>query len=136
MTREDTKEVSERVRMPAASLGPFFRQLHRWCSEYAAMFENLGMEPAIVSSIMRTWECEFSGIGSIPLHRTPLTGRTTCRCSVGSPPRSMAKFSAAIHSCETSDRPRQDGIYPMPVGRTIVPSIQYSTPLSGYNTRS
>jgi hypothetical protein len=116
MTLGGHEEVSERVRMPAESLGHSSANCIDGAVMYAAMFENLGMEPSIVLVPGHAYVGMRVAPGSdrFLYIETSLTGRTTFDVAVGSASRSMAKFSAAQFIRVNIRQARQDGIYPMP----------------------
>jgi hypothetical protein len=116
MTLGGHEEVSERVRMPAESLGHSSANCIDGAVMYAAMFENLGMEPSIVLVPGHAYVGVRVAPGSdrFLYIETSLTGRTTFDVAVGSASRSMAKFSAAQFIRVNIRQARQDGIYPMP----------------------
>jgi hypothetical protein len=83
---------------------------------YAAMFENLGMEPVI----MLVPGHAYVGVRMGPKSErylyieTSLTGRTSFEVAVASAARSMGKFKAAQFIRVDIRQARLDGIYPMP----------------------
>ncbi len=116
MTLGGHEEVSERVRMPAESLDRASANCIDGAVMYAALFENLGMEPEIVL---------VPGHAYIGVHLAPgmshylyietsLTGRTTFEGALVSAERSMAKFRPAQFIRVNIRQARLDGIYPMP----------------------
>ncbi|MGE5112253.1 MAG: hypothetical protein ACM3JB_15420, partial [Acidobacteriaceae bacterium] len=83
---------------------------------YAAMFENLGMDPVIVLVPGHA----YVGVRMAPKSNrylyveTSLTGRTSFLQSVTSARRSMAKFQSSEFIRIDIREARADGIYPMP----------------------
>jgi len=116
MTLGGHEEVSERVRMPAESLEQTSANCIDGAVVYAAMFENLGMEPVI----MLVPGHAYVGVRMGPKSErylyieTSLTGRTSFEVAVASAARSMGKFKAAQFIRVDIRQARLDGIYPMP----------------------
>ncbi len=118
MTLGRHEEVSERVRMPAESLQQVSANCIDGAVMYAALFENLGMEPeiillpghAIVGVRMARSSNRYLYI------ETSLTGRTSFESSVASAQRGLAKFPSAQQIRVSVRQARLDGIYPMPEG--------------------
>ncbi len=116
MTLGGHENFSERIRMPAESLSRFSANCIDGAVLYAAMFENLGMEPVIVLVPGHA----FVGVRMAPSSsqylyiETSLTGRTRFVQSLASARRSMAKFQPAEFIRIDIRQARADGIYPMP----------------------
>ncbi len=118
MTLGRHEEVSERVRMPAESL----QQVSANCIDgavlFAAMFENLGMDPAIVLVPGHA----YVGVRVAPGSRqflyieTSLTGRATFDAAIASAQRSLARFPDSEIIRVNIRQARLDGILPMPSG--------------------
>jgi hypothetical protein len=116
MTLGGHEDFSERVRMPAESLTRSSANCIDGAVLYAAMFENLGMDPVIVLVPGHA----FVGVRKAPKSsqylyiETSLTGRTTFAQSLASAARSMAKFKPSEFIRIDVRKARVDGIYPMP----------------------
>jgi hypothetical protein len=116
MTLGGHEDVSERVRMPAESLEQASANCIDGAVAYAALFENLGMEPVIVLVPGHA----YVGVRVAPRSsrylyiETSLTGRTTFDGAVASAVRSMAKFRSSQFIRVDIRQARLDGIYPMP----------------------
>jgi len=83
---------------------------------YAAMFENLGMEPVIVLVPGHAYVGVRVARGSnrFLYIETSLTGRATFDTAVASAQRGLARYSAAQLIRVNIRQARLDGIYPMP----------------------
>jgi hypothetical protein len=116
MTLGSHEEVSERVRMPAESLYQSSANCIDGAVVYAALFENLGMEPVIVLVPGHA----YVGVRVAPNSsrylyiETSLTGRASFDLAVASASRSMMKFKPSEFVRVDIRQARQDGIYPMP----------------------
>lgn len=116
MTLGNHEDFSERIRMPAESLDRFSANCIDGAVLYAAMFENLGMDPVIVLVPGHA----YIGVRVAPASsqylyiETSLTGRTSFAESLASARRSMAKFRPAEFIRIDIRQARADGIYPMP----------------------
>ena len=116
MTLGGHEDVSERVRMPAESLEQTSANCIDGAVVYAAMFENLGMQPVILLVPGHA----YVGVRTAPNSNrflyieTSLTGRTSFDAAVGSATRSMAKFAPSQFIRVDIREARQNGIYPMP----------------------
>jgi len=116
MTLGGHEDFSERIRMPAESLNHFSANCIDGAVLYAAMFENLGMDPAIVLVPGHA----YVGVRMVPgssqylYIETSLTGRTSFAQSLASARRSMAKFQTSEIIRIDIRQARADGIYPMP----------------------
>lgn len=121
MTFGRHQEVSERVRMPAESL----QQVSANCIDgtvlYAAMFENLGMDPVIILVPGHAYVGLRVAPGSnrFLYIETSLTGRATFDTAVASAQRGLARFPAAQIIRINISQARLDGIYPMPSIDTV-----------------
>jgi len=116
MTLGRHEEVSERVRMPAESLQQVSANCIDGAVMYAAMFENLGMEPVIVLVPGHAYVGVRVARGSnrFLYIETSLTGRATFDTAVASAQRGLARYSAAQLIRVNIRQSRLDGIYPMP----------------------
>jgi hypothetical protein len=116
MTLGGHEDVSERVRMPAETLDQSSANCIDGAVVFAALFENLGMEPAIVLVPGHAYVGVRVAAGSnrYLYIETSLTGRTTFDASVASASRSMAKFKPSEFIRVEIRQARLDGIYPMP----------------------
>jgi hypothetical protein len=116
MTLGGHEDVSERVRMPAETLDRSSANCIDGAVVYAALFENLGMEPAIVLVPGHAYVGVRVAAGSnrYLYIETSLTGRTTFDAAVASASRSMAKFKPSEFIRIDIRQARLDGIYPMP----------------------
>ena len=116
MTLGDHEDFSERIRMPAESLGHLSANCIDGVVLYAAMFENLGMDPVIVLVPGHA----YVGVRMAPKSsrylyiETSLTGRTTFARSLASARQSMAKFRPSEFIRIDVRQARTAGIYPMP----------------------
>jgi hypothetical protein len=116
MTLGGHEEVSERVRMPAESLNHSSANCIDGAVMYAALFENLAMEPEIVLVPGHA----YVGVRLMPGGKsylyieTSLTGRTTFEGAVASAERTMAKFQPSQLIRINIREARLNGIYPMP----------------------
>jgi hypothetical protein len=117
MTLGGHEEFSERVRMPAESIARSSANCIDGAVTYAAMFENLGMEPVIVLVPGHA----YVGVRMTPKTNrylyieTSLTGRVSFARSVEAARQSMARFRPADFLRIDIRQARQDGIYPLPV---------------------
>lgn len=116
MTLGDHEDFSERIRMPAESLGHLSANCIDGVVLYAAMFENLGMDPEIVLVPGHA----YVGVRMAPKSsrylyiETSLTGRTTFARARASARQSMAKFRPTEFIRINVRQARTAGIYPMP----------------------
>ncbi len=137
MTLGRHEEVSERVRMPAESLQQVSANCIDGAVMYAAMFENLGMEPSIILVPGHA----YVGVRMAPRSKnylyieTSLTGRTSFEAAVAAANRGLARFQPAQVIRISIRQARLDGIYPMPgfgsTGEGVLEAGK-STPRSGY----
>lgn len=116
MTLGHHEEVSERVRMPGESLQQASANCIDGAVLYAALFENLGMDPAIVLVPGHAYIAIRIAPGSKKFLyiETSLTGRADFDVAVASARRSLAKFTNAQVTRINVRQARLDGIYPMP----------------------
>lgn len=116
MTLGGHEDVSERVRMPAESLEQTSANCIDGVVVYAALFENLGMEPVILLVPGHAYVGVRVAPGSEKYLyiETSLTGRTSFDLAVASAGRSMARFKPSQFIRVDVRLARQDGIYPMP----------------------
>jgi hypothetical protein len=116
MTLGGHEDVSERVRMPAESLYQSSANCIDGAVVYAAMFENLGMEPVIILVPGHA----YVGVRSAPNSgeylyiETSLTGRTSFEAAVASASRAMGRLMPSQFIRVDIRQSRLDGIYPMP----------------------
>lgn len=120
MTLGRHEEVSERVRMPAESLQQVSANCIDGAVMYAAIFENLGMDPAIILVPGHA----YVGVRVAPDSKkylyieTSLTGRTSFDVAVASAQRGLGKFTNAQVIRVNIRQARLDGIFPMPSPET------------------
>jgi hypothetical protein len=116
MTLGGHEDVSERVRMPAESLYQSSANCIDGAVVYAAMFENLGMEPVFILVPGHA----YVGVKSAPNSgqylyiETSLTGRTSFEAAVASASRAMGRLTPSQFIRVDIRQSRLDGIYPMP----------------------
>jgi hypothetical protein len=116
MTLGGHEDVSERVRMPAESLNQGSANCIDGAVVYAALFENLGMEPVIVLVPGHAYVgVRVAAKSNRYLYiETSLTGRTSFDAAVASASRTMAKLTPSQFIRVDIRQSRLDGIYPMP----------------------
>jgi hypothetical protein len=120
MTLGGHEDVSERVRMPSESIDRASANCIDGAVVYAALFENLGMEPVIVLVPGHA----YVGVRMAPdsnnylYIETSLTGRTSFANALTSASRSMVKFRPSEQIRIDIRKARLDGIYPMPSPET------------------
>lgn len=120
MTLGGHEEVSERVRMPAESLDRSSANCIDGAVMYAAIFENLGMQPEIVLVPGHA----FVGVRVTPESNrylyieTSLTGRTPFAGAIAAAERTMSSFTPSQRIRISIREARINGIYPMPSGET------------------
>lgn len=116
MTLGANEEFSERVRMPSESLSQVSANCIDGAVLYAAIFENLGMEPSIILM-------PGHAVVGVRLSRnskrllyveTSLTGRTSFERAVAAADRAIAKHPQSKLISISIRQARLDGIYPMP----------------------
>lgn len=115
-TLGDHKKLSERVRMPRLSLDQSSANCIDAVVMYASLFENLGMEPAVIIVPGHAY------VGLRVAQESPkflfidaaLTGRTTFEAAVLSGRSGMAKHDPASITQVNIEQARSAGIYPMP----------------------
>ena len=118
MTLGGHEEVSERVRMPAESLDRSSANCIDGAVMYAAIFENLGMQPEIVLVPGHA----FVGVRVAPESdrylyiETSLTARTTFAGAIAAAERTMSRFAPSQKIRISIREARLNGIYPMPSG--------------------
>jgi hypothetical protein len=116
LTLGDHQSVSERVRMPNASLAHSSANCIDAAVMYASLFENLAMEPAIVIVPGHAYLAVKVAQGSDKLLYidVALTGRSTFEQAVASAQAGMDRQDpSAVTQVNVSDA-RSVGIYPMP----------------------
>lgn len=121
MTLGRHEEVSERVRMPGESLEEASANCIDGAVLYSALFENLGMDPAIVLVPGHAYVAVRIAPGSKKFLyiETSLTGRADFDLAVASARRSLAKFTNAQVTRVNIRQARLDGIYPMPASNPV-----------------
>ncbi len=116
MTLGRHEEVSERVRMPSETLQQVSANCIDGAVMYAALFENLGMEPEIIlvpgHAVVAVRVAR--GSNKYLYIETSLTGRSSFDRAVSSAERGLAKFPRAQQIRVSIREARLDGIYPMP----------------------
>ncbi|MBZ5532211.1 MAG: hypothetical protein LAO20_12330 [Acidobacteriia bacterium] len=115
-TLGDHKTLSERVRMPRVSLSQSSANCIDAAVMYAALFENLGMDAAVVIVPGHAYAGVrvASGSRKFLLIDVALTGGKTFEQAVASAEAGMAKQNAAAVTRVTIPEARSAGIYPMP----------------------
>ena len=121
MTFGRHEEVSERIRMPGESLDQVSANCIDGAVMYAALFENLGMDPAIVLVPGHAYVAVRIAPGSRKFLyiETSLTGRTNFQTAVAAAQRSLGKFTNSQVVRVNVRQARLDGIFPMPTGQSI-----------------
>jgi hypothetical protein len=121
MTFGRHEEVSERIRMPGESLDQVSANCIDGAVMYAALFENLGMDPAIVLVPGHAYIAVRIAPGSRKFLyiETSLTGRTNFQTAVAAAQRSLGKFTNSQVVRVNVRQARLDGIFPMPTGQSI-----------------
>ncbi len=115
-------EVSERVRFPRESLNRLAANCIDGAVMYAALFENLGMDPVIIvvpgHAYVGVREAQHSE--NYLYIETAITGRATFDTAVLSASRGLSRFRPEQVLHISIAQARGDGIYPMPLyGRTV-----------------
>lgn len=115
-TLGDHKKLSERVRMPRLSLDQSSANCIDAVVTYASLFENLGMEPAVVIVPGHAYVGVKVAEGSARFLfiDAALTGRATFEAAVLSGRLGIAKHDAASVTQIDIEQARSAGIYPMP----------------------
>ncbi len=126
-------DVSERVRFPRESLNSVSANCIDGAVMYAALFENLGMQPMIIlvpaHAYVAVREAQHSD--NYLYIETSITGRATFDNAVLSADRGLRKFRPEQILRIPIEQARQDGIYPMPLsgsGRTVQASARAAAP--------
>jgi len=109
--------VSERVRMPAASIERLSANCIDGVVVYASLFENLGMDPVVIlvpgHAYVGVREAEDSN--SYLYIETAITGRASFESAVKAATASLARFPEKDITRIPISKARLTGIYPMPV---------------------
>lgn len=115
-TLGDHKNLSERVRMPRISLDQGSANCIDAAVMYASLFENLGMEPAVVIVPGHAYVGVKVAEGSsrFLFFDAALTGRATFDAAVLSGKSGIARHNAASVTRVDIEQARSAGIYPMP----------------------
>jgi hypothetical protein len=115
-TLGDHKKLSERVRMPRLSLDQSSANCIDAVVMYASLFENLGMEPAVVIVPGHAYVGVKVAEGSpkFLFIDAALTGRSTFEAAVLSGRSGMARYNPAAVTQIDIEQARSAGIYPMP----------------------
>ena len=115
-TLGDHKNLSERIRMPAVSLSQSSANCIDAAVMYASLFENLGMEAAvlIVPGHAYAGVRVASGARKFLWIDVALTGLRTFEQAVASAQAGVAKHDPALITRVTIPEARSAGIYPMP----------------------
>lgn len=108
--------LSERVRKPRVSLAQTSANCIDAAVMYASLFENLGMEPAVVIVPGHAYAGVRVASGSqrFLFIDVALTGRTTFEAAVASARRGLARYDASSVTRVFIQQARDAGIYPMP----------------------
>jgi hypothetical protein len=116
LTLGDHQSVSERVRMPHASLEHTSANCIDAAVMYASLFENLSMEPSIIIVPGHAYVAVKVAEGSDKLLYidVALTGRTTFEMAVASARLGMDKNDVSSVTRVNVAEARSVGIYPMP----------------------
>ena len=112
----DHKNVSERVRMPHVSLAQSSANCIDAAVTYASLFENLGMDPMVVSVPGHAYVGVRVAQGSkkFLFVDVALTGRANFESAVASAEKGLAKYGPAVPTRVVIQEARDAGIYPMP----------------------
>jgi hypothetical protein len=116
LTLGDHKSVSERIRLPKATLAQSSGNCIDAVVAYASLFENLGMEPAVVLVPGHA----YVGVRSAQDGKdflfvdAALTGRTTFEAAVASARAGMERNAPSTIRQINIQEARSAGIYPMP----------------------
>jgi hypothetical protein len=116
LTLGDHKSVSERIRLPKATLAQSSGNCIDAVVAYASLFENLGMQPAVVLVPGHA----YVGVRSAQDGKdflfvdAALTGRTTFESAVASARTGMERNAPATIRQINIQEARAAGIYPMP----------------------
>ena len=129
MTLGANEEFSERVRMPSESLSHVSANCIDGAVLYAAIFENLGMEPSIIlmpgHAVVGVRLSKNSK--KLLYVETSLTGRTSFERAVAAAERAIAKHPPSDLISVSIRRARLDGIFPMPFSGSEQLGIRAST---------
>jgi hypothetical protein len=116
LTLGDHKNVSERIRLPKATLARSSGNCIDAVVAYASLFENLGMQPAVVLVPGHA----YVGVRSAQDSKdflfvdAALTGRTTFETAVASARAGMERNAPSATRQINIEEARAAGIYPMP----------------------
>jgi hypothetical protein len=116
MTLGGHQDASERVRMPGQSLRDASANCIDGVVMYAALFENLGMEPVVVLVPGHA----YVGVRESPKSakylyiETAITGRASFEESIASATRGVASYKPADSIRISVTEARSMGVYPMP----------------------
>jgi hypothetical protein len=115
-TLGDHKGVSERVRMPRASLAQSSANCIDAAVMYASLFENLGMDSTVVIVPGHAYAGVRVAEGSsrFLMIDVALTGRSTFEAAVASAETGMARHAPSTVTRVMVEQARSAGIYPMP----------------------
>ena len=115
-TLGEHKGVSERVRMPRVSLAHNSANCIDAAVTYAALFENLGMEPMVVVVPGHAYVGVrvAEGTDRSLFIDAALTGRSSFDAAVLSGKNGLAKYDPGAVTTVNIDQARASGIYPMP----------------------
>lgn len=123
-------DVSERVRMPGASLQRLSANCIDGVVMYASLFENLGMDPVIVlvpgHAYVGVRDADHSN--SYLYLETSITGRAPFEASLKAAASGMAKFAEKDIIRIPIAQARNTGIYPMPLAGQDVHHFPASNP--------
>ena len=117
LTFGSNRAVSERVRMPAASLERRSANGIDGVVMYASLFENLGMDPVVVLVPGHAFVGVREGEGSDAYLyiETAMAGRASFETAVRAAKRGIARFSVKDVIRIPISEARESGIFPMPV---------------------
>ncbi|HVZ17744.1 MAG TPA: hypothetical protein VG897_11540 [Terriglobales bacterium] len=110
-------DISERVRMPAASIERLSANCIDGVVMYASLFENLGMDPVVVLVPGHAYVgVRYSDNSDSYLYiETAITGRATFETAVKAATRGLARFHQSDITRIPISKARLSGIYPMPL---------------------
>jgi hypothetical protein len=116
MTLGNNGNVSERIRFPGESLDHVSANCIDAVVAYAAVFENLGMDPFVVLVPGHAYLAlrEAYGTDQYLYIDVALTGRASFETAVLSATKGLRKFGPAHTRLISITAARQQGIYPMP----------------------
>jgi hypothetical protein len=123
MTLGNNRDVSERIRFPGESLDHLSANCIDAVVAYAAVFENLGMDPYVVLVPGHAYLAlrEASGSDKYLYIDVALTGRASFDTALLSASKGLRNFGSARTRLISISKARAQGIYPMPRFSTADP---------------